>query len=68
MQEVAVYVECLRTLPEYARWKGQIDKEKQPEEFLALMARLGFLVGQMDLFFVDVYQKRASEANKPSML
>jgi hypothetical protein len=66
MQGLAVYVECLRTLPEYARWKEQIYEEK-PEEFLALMARLGFLVGQIDLFFVDVYQKRASGATKPSM-
>ncbi len=67
MQGLAVYVECLRTFPEYARWKGQIH-EDSPEEFLALMARLGFLVGQMDLFFVNVYKKHTSEATKSSML
>lgn len=61
-----MYVECLRTLSQYAGWKEQI-YEDSPEKFLALMARLGFLVGQMDQFFVDVYQRRASGATKPSI-
>ena len=49
MQEVRVYVECLRVVGEYGVWKKQPNTDN-PDEFLSLIARLGFIIKQIDIF------------------